>query len=177
MKLNRKQVVFGAVAGLFAWIGSKRAAAAVPELVPIPVPPNPTIAHLAGAIVQLQREVAALQAQLATQVAFTKDANGNLSLDAGAGNVTLNVPQGNLTLGVAQGNLQVAAAAGAIQLQAAQALTLQGADLTMKALNVASLSGTAASISANATASITAPQTGLTGSAQCVIKGGLVTIN
>jgi hypothetical protein len=84
MHLRRKQAlitVVTSIAGIIPWI-SRRAEADVapPRLAParapaqaIPSAPEPTLD-------ELKKRVAALEAALASQVAFTKDSSGNLTL-------------------------------------------------------------------------------------------------
>lgn len=84
MRVGRKEALIALAAGLVPFLG-RRALAQTPEQIPAPVPGpiNPQTI-----ITDLQRRVAALEAQLASQVAFAKDAAGNLTLNAPA-NVTL----------------------------------------------------------------------------------------
>ncbi|MFO0734606.1 MAG: hypothetical protein U0270_01940 [Labilithrix sp.] len=78
MNIDRKQALAAIAAGLVAFLPRLGKAAPTPPTVPItPVLPPPVDA---AAIEDLKRRVAALEAALAAQVAFTKEANGNLTL-------------------------------------------------------------------------------------------------
>jgi len=83
MRVGRKDALVALVVGLVPFLGRRAFAQTVPTPAPTPTPINPQTV-----ISDLQKRVAALEAQLASQVAFTKDASGNLTLNAPA-NVTL----------------------------------------------------------------------------------------
>jgi hypothetical protein len=89
MHISRKQAVVALVAGLVPWISRRAYAqvAAVP-VAPTPVAPAQEKTTWQLQIDELKKRVATLEQQLASQVAFSKDKAGNLTLKAPAG-VTL----------------------------------------------------------------------------------------
>ena len=91
MPIGRKEAILALVATMIPWVG-RRAGAQVTR-----IPPQEL--NLRGQVPDqsdLQRRVAALESQLANQVAFTRDASGNLQL-RGNGNITLDAGA-NLTV-------------------------------------------------------------------------------
>lgn len=94
MKIGRKEAILALIASVIPWMG-RRAGAQIQRLPPRGELQGPDINDLA-------RRLAAVEAQLANQVAFTKDAYGNLSL-VGSRNVSLQ----------AGGNLNIAATSNA----------------------------------------------------------------
>ncbi len=104
MRVGRKDALIALVAGLVPLLTRRALAqtaasdpAQLPSPVPAPINPQTVISDL-------QKRVAALEAQLANQVAFTKDAAGNLTLNAPA-NVTLSSGAALSLKGVAQTTL------------------------------------------------------------------------
>jgi hypothetical protein len=100
MHLGRKQALITlvtGVVGIIPWI-SRRAKAdvAAPRLAQPPVQAAPSLPE-PNPLDELKKRVAALEAALASQVAFTKDAAGNLTLRAPAN--LLIATGGNLSLG------------------------------------------------------------------------------
>lgn len=81
MRIGRKEALLALFATLVPWIG--RRANAQDTRVPLKEPTATRVAQ-SPEIFDLQRRVAALEAQLANQVAFVKDAYGNLKLQSGA---------------------------------------------------------------------------------------------
>jgi hypothetical protein len=76
MRIGRKEALLALFATLFPWIGRR---ANAQDRIPLKDPTATRVVQ-SPEIVDLQRRVAALEAQLANQVAFVKDANGNLKL-------------------------------------------------------------------------------------------------
>jgi len=108
MRIGRKQALFAFVAGIVPWISRGMGA----QVLTRPPVGTPTVLPPVGAaqpvqLADLQRRITALEAQLANQVAFTRDASGNLSL-RGNGNVTLDASL-NLTF---RGGSQAVLSAG-----------------------------------------------------------------
>jgi hypothetical protein len=108
MNLGRKEALVALIAGVAPWI--VRRAEAEPAPVPIRSTPSTDAVHIA----ELQKRVAAVEALLANQVAFAKDAAGNLTLNAPAA-VTI----------AANTNLSLKAGASGL-LSASGPLTLKG---------------------------------------------------
>jgi uncharacterized Zn-binding protein involved in type VI secretion len=119
MHITRKQALVALVAGAVPWIARRSYAQ------PAPVPQATTRVPAEAApttqtqLDELRKRIAALEAQLAQQVAFLKDDRGNLTLSA-PGSVTLNAAA-NLTL-VGQ---------GAIALRAAGVLNIKGSQINL----------------------------------------------
>ncbi len=86
MRIGRKEALLALVAIMIPWIG-RRANAQVPR-VPLKEPTTVRTLPQTPEVADLQRRVAALEAQLANQVAFTKDSAGNLNV-RGAASVTI----------------------------------------------------------------------------------------
>ena len=109
MRIGRKQALFAFVAGIVPWI-SRGMGAQVLTRPPVGTPtvlPTPAGAAQSVQLADLQRRIAALETRLANQVAFTRDASGNLTL-RGDGNVTLDATL-NLTF---RGGSQAVLSAG-----------------------------------------------------------------
>jgi len=105
MNITRKQALATFVGGLLVSVGRRALANGAPSPAPTPsLPPQVTIDALT-------KRVAALEAALANQVAFTKDGGGNLTLNAPA-NVTINA---RVNLGL-NGNAGVTVAGTIIRL-------------------------------------------------------------
>ena len=81
MRISRKQAVFGSVTLLLVWFGARAIASPSEVTVVASVP-------LQTEVADLRNQVQQLQAIVANQVGFTKNANGDLSL-AGTGHVTI----------------------------------------------------------------------------------------
>ena len=111
MNIGRKEALATLIAGIIPWI-ARRAEAEGPPVLLKPSPSND-----ASQMGELQKRVAALEALLAKQVAFTKDAAGNLTLNAPAG-VSI----------AASTNLSLKAGNTAL-LSASSTLTLKGATI------------------------------------------------
>lgn len=79
MRIGRKEAILALVASVIPFMGRKGNAQ-----LPNRAPPTTLRAPLAQApdLADMQRRIVALEAQLANQVAFTKDSYGNLSLRA-----------------------------------------------------------------------------------------------
>lgn len=98
MRIGRKEAILALVATMIPWVG-RRARAQVPikEGAPTRLVQSPEIADL-------QKRVAALEARLASEVGFSRDAYGNLRL---TGNRDVTIEAGsNLTVR-ASGNMSV----------------------------------------------------------------------
>ena len=113
MKIGRKEALIALIAGVVPFLGRKASAQIPRGQVREPL----TLADPAQEMAVLQKRVAALEAQLANQVGFTRDAAGNLNL-RGAGSVRLESTTG-LTVMAGMGldlrsgaNLDVRAGAG-----------------------------------------------------------------
>lgn len=108
------------VAGVFAWFGKTALAAPTPPpITPVPSPP-PVLPGPDGATIEdLKKRVAALEATLANQAAFTKDASGNLTLRAN-GHVHVH----------AGGNVQVQSS-GAATVASSGVMTLKGSTINL----------------------------------------------
>jgi hypothetical protein len=128
MHITRKQALVALVAGVVPWLG-RRAYAQVPGPVAEASVRVPTEAAPSTQLQleDLKKRVAALEAQLAQQVAFTKDDHGNLTLKA-AGSVTLSAP-GSVTLN-AVANLTLEGKA-AIAVRAAGVVTVKGNQINL----------------------------------------------
>jgi hypothetical protein len=74
MRIGRKEALIALVAGIVPWISSRRANAQI-------LPERGT-APTAEQFLALSKRVDALAAQIANQIAFAKDANGNATLTA-----------------------------------------------------------------------------------------------
>jgi hypothetical protein len=86
MNISRKQALVALVAGVLPWVGRRAYAA---DLKPAPTPtPTPPKSAPQTEVDALKRRVEALEKQLANQVAFSNDGNGNLTLKA-PGQLTL----------------------------------------------------------------------------------------
>lgn len=83
MRIGRKEALLALVAIMIPWIG-RRANAQDPR-VPLKEPTTIRSLPQTPEVADLQRRVAALEAQLANQVAFTRDSAGNLTLRGAAG--------------------------------------------------------------------------------------------
>jgi hypothetical protein len=80
MKIGRKEAILAFIAAVIPFVG-RRANAQVQRLPPGTLTAPRTVApQVSPEVADLQRRVAALEAQLAAQVAFTKDPNGDLRL-------------------------------------------------------------------------------------------------
>lgn len=86
MHISRKQALVALVAGVLPWVG-RRAYAADVKPVPTPAPSLPKTVAQAD-FDALKRRVDELEKQLASQVGFSKDAHGGLTLKA-SGPLTL----------------------------------------------------------------------------------------
>jgi hypothetical protein len=84
MHITRKEAFAALVAGVVPWIARRAQAEGAPTPLK-PAPTQPVASPDANQLAGLQKRVAALEAILANQVAFTKDAAGNLTLSAPAG--------------------------------------------------------------------------------------------
>jgi len=114
MHTTRKQALIALVAGLVPWIG--RSAYGQVAATPVAPAQEKTLSQLQ--IDELKKRVAALEQQLANQVAFSKDAAGNLTLRAPA----------RLTL--SSTNLSVISS-GPAELVAASTLTVKGSIINL----------------------------------------------
>jgi hypothetical protein len=116
MSITRKQALVALVGGLVPWIARRAnaadAAAAPARTAPPPVQPTVT---LQKQVDDLTRRVAALEAQLANQVGFTKDASGHLTLHT-ASSVTI---QSGGDLSLKSSGMAKLAASGNVQVQGA----------------------------------------------------------
>lgn len=108
MRIGRKEALIALVAGIIPWV-HRRASAQVTGRLPVNEPVLRAPVQSAE-IVDIQKRLAALEAQLANQVAFTKDAYGNLNL-RGLASVTIDAGT-NLSLrGGAETDLRAGATA------------------------------------------------------------------
>jgi hypothetical protein len=146
MKLDRKQAMLGLFAGLFVW--GKRANAQQPQT--LPAGDDARVKGLEAQVNTLAAQVQALQTQLASQVAFAKDASGNLSLNAGSGNVRLS--------------------GASLNLVAAQNASLQAG-------GGATIAATQVSVTGQANTTLSGAQVAINGAATVSVKGALVTLN
>jgi hypothetical protein len=115
MHISRKQALVALVAGVVPWV-ARRAHAAGGEAEPLgETLPTRTTSKMQAQIDALTQRVAKLEKLLASQVAFSKDAKGNLSLNAPA-KVTLacgsslSLKSGSTTNLHALGNLKIVGA-------------------------------------------------------------------
>jgi hypothetical protein len=116
MRIGRKEALIAFVAGIVPWM-SRAASGQVISRVPVrePTAVSPPAAPVQTVqLADLQRRIAALETQLANQVAFTKDAAGNLSL-RGSANVTVDV----------NANLSIRAGSNAV-FESANVVTVKG---------------------------------------------------
>ena len=115
MRIGRKEAILALIASVIPWVGRRANAQdrlkATPRLQQSPE------------IVELQRRIAALEAQLATQVGFTKDAYGNLKL---RGNGSVTIESGTSTQINASGSISIKASTTAEVLSSAT-MTIRGA--------------------------------------------------
>lgn len=81
MRIGRKEALLALFATLVPWVGRR---ANAQDRVPLKDPTATRVVQ-SPEIVDLQRRVAALEAQLANQVAFVKDGYGNLKLKTDKG--------------------------------------------------------------------------------------------
>jgi hypothetical protein len=120
MHITRKQALVALVAGAVPWIARRayaQGSGPVPQAsVRVPAEAAPTTQTQLD---ELKSRVAALEAQLAKQVAFSKDESGNLSLDAPR-NLALNV----------SGDLKLDGKAAAT-LRAAGTLVIKGSKINL----------------------------------------------
>lgn len=88
MRIGRKEALLAFVASVVPWIGRGASAQAVGTVgrVPLKEPflAAPTNPAQTVQLADLQRRIVAIETQLANQVAFTKDASGNLNLRGNA---------------------------------------------------------------------------------------------
>lgn len=95
MRIGRKEAILALIASVIPFVGRK-ARAQVISRTPLRDPTLQTLAPTTQDLADLQRRVTALETLLANQVAFTKDAYGNLRL---RGNTGVYIEAGtNLTL-------------------------------------------------------------------------------
>lgn len=121
MRISRKQAVFGSVTLLLVWFGARAIASPSEVTVVASVP-------LQTEVADLRNQVQQLQAIVANQVGFTKNANGDLSL-AGTGHVTITAT--TLDLKSSQ----------ASTLEAASNLTFRGQSVTVTGSDTVLISG------------------------------------
>ena len=116
MGIGRKEAILALVASVIPFMG-RRGNAQFPDR----VPPGTLRAPLAQApdLADMQRRIAALEAQLANQVAFTKEPNGDLRL-RGHGNVRIEADM-NFTC----------RASSQMDLQASSTTTIKGATIAL----------------------------------------------
>ena len=115
MRIGRKEAILALVASVIPFLG-RRARAQVVTRSPTRLP---TLSTQTIDVADLQRRVVALETALAGQVAFTKDAYGNLKLRSGQG-VTIEAGT-NLSL----------RASGTADLSGAGSTTIRGATIAL----------------------------------------------
>jgi hypothetical protein len=126
MRIGRKEAILALVATMIPWVGRRANAqiTRVPLKEPISVR---SLAPQAPDVADLQRRIAALEAQLASQVAFTKDSLGNLSL---RGNRDINIDAG-AGFGVRAGSNLSLRAGGTADVWGSAATTIKGATIAL----------------------------------------------
>ena len=117
MRIGRKEALLALVATMVPWIGRKANAQIIRD--PVKDPTAVRTLGQAQEIADLQRRVAALETQLASQVGFTKDASGNLLL------------RGNMNVTIMAGFNMSIRASSALDLNAGGATTIKGATLAL----------------------------------------------
>jgi hypothetical protein len=111
MKIGRKEALLALVATMIPWAGRKASAQERLQATPRQQQ-SPEMA-------ELQRRVAALEAQLSTQVGFTRDAVGNLSVRS-AGTVTIDASSSMMLK-----------SGGIAELRGAGAVAVRGATISL----------------------------------------------
>ena len=131
MRIGRKEALLAFVASIVPWMsrGAHAQAAGAVGRVPLKEPflAAPTTPAQTVQLADLQRRIVAIETQLANQVAFTKDASGNLNLRGNA-NVTIDAGT-NLTFrGGAAATLR---AGGNAWIDGAGAVKITGAAIAL----------------------------------------------
>ncbi len=119
MRIGRKEAILALVATMIPFVG-RRANAQVQRLPPGGLTGPKTLApQVSTEVADLQRRVAALEAQLANQVGFTKDAAGNLQL------------RGNGSVRIDAGTSFTCWAGSQMDLRASSSVSLRGATIAL----------------------------------------------